>query len=104
MIKPGEEPFKYVKARAATINRKREIEAFSAEKESRSVSNEDLDENDPSKSALYGEWQTEPFSPVTIQEDGRIPTNSFGNIELFHPRMLPIGAVHLKRRSLLTSW
>ena len=26
---------------------------------------------------------------------GKIPKNSFGNVEVFHKRMVPVGAVHL---------
>lgn len=35
------------------------------------------------------------FEPP-FAENGRIPRNEFGNVELFQPCMLPIGCVHLK--------
>jgi hypothetical protein len=44
---------------------------------------------------LFGYWQTKEFEPP-IAENGRIPRNEFGNVELFQPQMLPIGCVHLK--------
>jgi hypothetical protein len=28
---------------------------------------------------------------------GRVPTNDYGRVDLFHPRMLPGGCVHLQR-------
>lgn len=50
----------------------------------------------PRSIMLYGIWQTIPFQPQSIDADGKIPKNSFNNIELFHPNMLPIGAIHIK--------
>lgn len=44
----------------------------------------------------YGWWQTKPYDPP-IAENGRIPLNEFGNVELFQPCMLPKGTVHLKK-------
>ena len=44
---------------------------------------------------VFGEWQTEPYQPP-VAENGIVPRNKFGNVELFHPDMLPIGTVHLK--------
>lgn len=41
---------------------------------------------------LYGEWQTEPFSPP-IAADGQVPRNKFGNVDLYLPSMLPVGCV-----------
>lgn len=41
-------------------------------------------------------WQTKPYDPP-IAENGRIPLNEFGNVELFQPCMLPIGTVHLRK-------
>lgn len=50
---------------------------------------------------LYGEWQTQKYQPKAVQ-NGRIPRNKFGNVELFHPDMLPAGAVHLTCALLTT--
>ncbi|KAI9218926.1 hypothetical protein BC828DRAFT_407149 [Blastocladiella britannica] len=46
---------------------------------------------------LYGAWQTEYFCSEPIDpETGEVPVNKFGNVELFHPRMLPRGGAHLQ--------
>ncbi|KAJ3163748.1 hypothetical protein HDU88_006240 [Geranomyces variabilis] len=84
-VLPDEEPAKHVKARVATINRMRKIEAERLTGAS----------SDSSKSATYGLWQTVEYRAPPIGPDGKIPKNSFGNIELFHENMLPPGAVHL---------
>ena len=44
---------------------------------------------------LFGHWQTEDYVPPTA-EDGLVPRNAYGNVELFKPCMLPKGTVHLK--------
>ncbi|XJO74117.1 hypothetical protein BDV3_003295 [Batrachochytrium dendrobatidis] len=55
-----------------------------------------IDSNETNGSVwLYGEWQTEPLEPLALI-DGIIPRNDFGNIEIFHPRMIPRGAVHIR--------
>lgn len=43
---------------------------------------------------LYAEWQTEDYVPPVAQ-NGIVPKNSFGNVELFCKKMLPIGCMHL---------
>jgi hypothetical protein len=53
-------------------------------------STEDLDMN-----GLFGEWQTEWYQPLSILH-GKIPKNAFGNVEVFHERMIPIGTKFLK--------
>ncbi|KAJ3086357.1 hypothetical protein HK102_013236 [Quaeritorhiza haematococci] len=94
-IKEDEVPCKFTKVRAATINRKRQIEQAKAN-EAASPSEEKSDPSaDPSKSGLFGEWQTDVYKAPPIV-DGKIPKNSYGNIEMFHPNMLPPGAAHLR--------
>lgn len=44
---------------------------------------------------LYGYWQTKAYDPP-YAENGRVPRNEFGNVELFQPQMLPHGCVHLR--------
>ncbi len=44
---------------------------------------------------LYGSWQTRPYEPGYAQ-NGKVPRNDFGNVELFQPCMLPHGCVHLR--------
>ena len=43
---------------------------------------------------LYGDWQTEWYIAPTA-ENGVVPRNEFGNVELFQPWMLPKGTKHL---------
>ncbi|KAI1309342.1 DNA repair protein complementing XP-C cells -like protein [Halotydeus destructor] len=51
-------------------------------------------------SELFGFWQTEQYMPP-IAHDGKVPRNEYGNVELFKPCMLPVGAVHLQIPGLL---
>ena len=44
---------------------------------------------------LYGFWQTKDYEPP-VAENGMVPRNAYGNVELFKPSMLPIGTVHLQ--------
>ncbi|KAJ3330265.1 hypothetical protein HDU76_006053 [Blyttiomyces sp. JEL0837] len=91
-IKDNESPVKIVKARASTVSKKREIEA-ARQNTASGLMDEGLGTNAASTS-LYGEWQTDVYEPPPII-DGKLPKNSYGNIELFHPNMLPKGAVHV---------
>lgn len=49
---------------------------------------------------LFGVWQTKPYEPPTA-ENGLVPRNAYGNVELFKPEMLPKKTVHLKCKSML---
>ncbi len=42
---------------------------------------------------LFGFWQTIPYK-ITLTEDGKIPTNKYGNIEVFNGP-LPEKCVHI---------
>lgn len=44
---------------------------------------------------LFGIWQTKDYEPP-VAENGMVPRNSYGNVELFKKSMLPIGCVHLQ--------
>uniref|UniRef100_A0A182NFU8 Rad4 beta-hairpin domain-containing protein n=1 Tax=Anopheles dirus TaxID=7168 RepID=A0A182NFU8_9DIPT len=44
---------------------------------------------------IFGHWQTDEFDPPTA-ENGLVPRNEYGNVELFTEKMLPKGTVHLK--------
>ncbi|KAG5677757.1 hypothetical protein PVAND_007488 [Polypedilum vanderplanki] len=44
---------------------------------------------------LFGIWQTKDYEPPTA-ENGIVPRNGYGNVELFKPQMLPYGTVHLQ--------
>lgn len=82
---PGEEPLKFVPYRAATTNRKRELA------EAEHASGEKV------LQGLFSWDQTEWIVPPPI-ENGVIPKNSFGNIDLYVESMLPEGASHIPHR------
>lgn len=44
---------------------------------------------------IFGPWQVEDYVPPTA-ENGIVPRNAFGNVELFKPCMLPKKTVHLQ--------
>lgn len=57
---------------------------------------------------LFGPWQVEDYVPP-VAENGIVPRNEHGNVELFKPCMLPIGCVHVRlagrhNLSWLISW
>ncbi|KAI0032580.1 hypothetical protein K488DRAFT_49600 [Vararia minispora EC-137] len=90
-IRPGEQPLKWVKQRAVTISRKRELEVL---KDMGPGASSDGAEQ---MQGLYAERQTEQYqAPPVI--DGVIPKNDFGNIDLYTPSMLPQGAAHIPHR------
>jgi xeroderma pigmentosum group C-complementing protein len=83
--KMGEQPLKRVPYRAATTNRKRELaeaEAASGEK---------------MLQGLYSWDQTDWIIPPPIV-NGIIPKNGYGNMDVYVPSMVPVGAVHIPRR------
>ncbi|WPG98774.1 Hypothetical protein R9X50_00157000 [Acrodontium crateriforme] len=81
-LKPGEQAMKLVPVRAVTLVRKREIE--DAQRET----------GEKLKQGLYSRDQTDWIIPPPIQ-DGVIPKNAFGNMDVYVPTMVPQGAVHL---------
>ncbi|KAK4056349.1 hypothetical protein OIO90_002492 [Microbotryomycetes sp. JL221] len=82
VVKDNEIPFKWAKARTVTINKKR-AEALAQ-----------MDGEEAQQQALYSFDQTVLYTPPPVR-DGKVPRNKFGNIDLYVPSMLPIGAVHL---------
>ncbi|KRX19764.1 OTU domain-containing protein 5, partial [Trichinella nelsoni] len=50
---------------------------------------------------LYGIWQTEPYIPKPA-EDGIVPKNEYGNVELYQMSMLPPGTVYMIQPGLLS--
>ena len=84
-VKVGEQPLKRVPMRAVTAIRKAEIEQTERET------------GQKAQQALFSHDQTEWIIPPPI-EDGVIPKNSFGNIDLYVPTMLPEGASHVPLR------
>ncbi|KAF1998729.1 Rad4-domain-containing protein [Amniculicola lignicola CBS 123094] len=81
-VNEGEQPLKFVPARAVTATRKREIEFRERE------------EGEKVMQGLYSEAQTDWIILDPIR-DGKIPKNVFGNIDVFVPTMVPGGAVHV---------
>ena len=81
-VKADEQPLKWVKSRAYTIGNKRAEEQAKAEG------------SELPQEGLYARYQTELYRPPPVK-DGKIPTNSFGNIDLYVPTMLPEGAAHI---------
>ncbi|CAN8102894.1 unnamed protein product [Discula destructiva] len=83
--KPGVQPRKHAPYRAATTNRRRELaeaEALAGRKVLQ---------------GLYSIDQTDWIIPPPI-ENGVIPKNQYGNIDLFVEHMLPEGAAHVPYR------
>ena len=81
----GEHPMKMVPVRAVTLTRKREVEE--AERDGGKL-----------KQGLYALHQTDWIIPPPI-EDGKIPKNTFGNIDCFVPTMVPNGGAHIPLKS-----
>ncbi|TFK52131.1 Rad4-domain-containing protein [Heliocybe sulcata] len=115
-VKAGEQPLKTVKVKASTINRRRELEMFGGGDgradtgKGRDGDAEDIEngleiqlngdlpgqrtrEEEGLMQGLYAEFQTEVYKPPPVV-NGKVPKNNFGNIDLYVPSMLPMGAVH----------
>jgi xeroderma pigmentosum group C-complementing protein len=88
IIKEGEESCKQVK-----LPKKPEKKRRKFDDEIPMVGPEDAE--DVRWQPLYGEWQTEPYSPP-IAQDGKVPRNKFGSVDLYLPSMMPIGCVWIK--------
>jgi hypothetical protein len=58
--------------------------------------------NDGEDKSLYGEWQTLDWPTPTVEND-KIPKNEYGNIEVFHQSMFPVGATHISDASAGTT-
>ena len=44
---------------------------------------------------LFGIWQTQEYEPP-VAENGIVPRNAYGNVELFKACMLPVNTIHLQ--------
>ncbi|SGZ40075.1 uncharacterized protein HGUI_02275 [Hanseniaspora guilliermondii] len=51
------------------------------------------DARENAETELFTYDQTETFKPSTPLSNGAIITNKFGNIEVYHPNMIPVGCV-----------
>lgn len=85
--KPGEQPLKRVPYRAATTFRRRKLA------EAEEAMGEKM------LQGLFSHAQTEWIIPAPI-ENGIIPKNEFGNIDLYVDSMLPKGGVHIPMRGI----
>lgn len=76
VVKMGEKPYKIVKARPKWDKLSNKV-----------ISDQPLE--------VFGPWQVQPYEPPTA-ENGIVPRNAYGNVELFKACMLPKGTVHIK--------
>ncbi|XP_055382574.1 DNA repair protein complementing XP-C cells homolog [Condylostylus longicornis] len=76
VVKPGEKPYKIVKARPKWDKMTSSV-----------IKDQPLE--------IFGYWQTQDYEPPTA-ENGIVPRNAYGNVELFKPTMLPKKTVHLQ--------
>lgn len=86
--KPGAQPLKRAPFRAATTNRRRELAEAEAAAGHKVLQ------------GLYSHDQTDWIIPPPIQ-NGIIPKNQYGNIDLFVDHMLPEGAAHVPYRTAI---
>lgn len=83
VVRTNEIPMKWARRRAYTTWNKR------LEEQARATSGEDAMEG------LFADFQTERYEPPAVQ-DGYVPRNAFGNVDLFVPSMLPTGGAHIR--------
>jgi Rad4 beta-hairpin domain 3 len=57
------------------------------------------DEEDDNSTPLYSELQTEIYVPPPV-ENGIVPKNAYGNIDVYTPSMVPAGGEHVVRPSI----
>jgi xeroderma pigmentosum group C-complementing protein len=81
--KEGQQPVKYTSAG----NRKR------------GISDDEDEAGTDSAKPLYSEMQTEIYVPLPI-ENGIVPKNNYGNIDVYTPSMVPAGGAHIVRPSI----
>ncbi|KAH8104624.1 Rad4-domain-containing protein [Cristinia sonorae] len=85
-VREGCQPMKWVKQRAATVNKMRAIELAISVGGEKDV-----------MQGLYSMNQTELYQadPIT---NGVVPKNDFGNIDLYVPSMLPAGGAYIPHK------
>ncbi|KMY93963.1 DNA repair protein complementing XP-C cells homolog isoform X1 [Drosophila simulans] len=81
VVKLGEQPYKVVKARPKWDKLTRTV-----------IKDQPLE--------IFGYWQTQEYEPPTA-ENGIVPRNAYGNVELFKDCMLPKKTVHLRLPGLM---
>ncbi|XP_037827863.1 DNA repair protein complementing XP-C cells homolog isoform X1 [Lucilia sericata] len=75
-VKLGEKPYKIVKARPKWDRITQTV-----------IKDQPLE--------IFGYWQTQDYEPPTA-ENGLVPRNAYGNVELFKPSMLPKKTKHIR--------
>ncbi|XP_068627766.1 DNA repair protein complementing XP-C cells homolog [Battus philenor] len=76
VVKLGEKPYKIVKARPKWDRLSNKL-----------ITDKPLE--------IFGPWQIQDYEPP-VAENGIVPRNAYGNVELFKDCMLPKGTVHIK--------
>ncbi|XP_059060147.1 DNA repair protein complementing XP-C cells homolog [Achroia grisella] len=76
VVRLGEKPYKVVKARPKWDRLSNKI-----------ITDRPLE--------IFGPWQVKDYEPP-VAENGIVPRNAYGNVELFKDCMLPKGTVHIK--------
>ncbi|VVC89123.1 unnamed protein product [Leptidea sinapis] len=76
VVRLGEKPYKIVKARPKWDKLSNKM-----------ITDKPLE--------VFGPWQVQDYEPPTA-ENGVVPRNAYGNVELFKDCMLPKGTVHIK--------
>ncbi|CAG4940797.1 unnamed protein product [Colias eurytheme] len=76
VVRLGEKPYKVVKARPKWDKLSNKM-----------ITDKPLE--------IFGPWQVQDYEPPTA-ENGIVPRNPYGNVELFKTCMLPKGTVHIK--------
>ncbi|XP_063530357.1 DNA repair protein complementing XP-C cells homolog isoform X2 [Cydia strobilella] len=76
VVRLGEKPYKVVKARPKWDKLSNKL-----------ITDKPLE--------IFGPWQVQEYEPP-VAENGVVPRNAYGNVELFKACMLPKGTVHVK--------
>ncbi|XP_063379711.1 DNA repair protein complementing XP-C cells homolog isoform X1 [Cydia fagiglandana] len=76
VVRLGEKPYKIVKARPKWDKLSNKL-----------ITDKPLE--------IFGPWQVQEYEPP-VAENGVVPRNAYGNVELFKACMLPKGTVHIK--------
>ncbi|RHZ58523.1 putative DNA repair protein Rad4 [Aspergillus thermomutatus] len=79
-IKIGEPPLKHIRA-----NRNKDV----------GFSEDEHDNESGVEIPLYAYFQTEIYTPPPVVQ-GKVPKNSYGNLDVYVPSMVPPGGVHIK--------
>ncbi|KAF4166338.1 hypothetical protein CNMCM6936_006648 [Aspergillus lentulus] len=79
-IKIGEQPLKRIRA-----NRNKDV----------GFSEDEHDNGSGTEIPLYAYFQTEVYTPPPVVQ-GKVPKNTYGNLDVYVPSMVPPGGVHIK--------